>query len=74
MSKTTITTGRPTEQRTDLPETEQVAVLPHDEHNSALVANVRPPDWENPEPAKRYNLAVIGAGTAGLVTAAGAAS
>lgn len=49
-------------------------VLPHDEHNSALVANVRPPDWENPEPAKRYNLVVVGAGTAGLVTAAGAAS
>ena len=32
-----------------------------------------PPDWANPEPAGRYNLVVIGAGTAGLVTAAGAA-
>ena len=30
-------------------------------------------DWVNPEPAPRYNLVVIGAGTAGLVTAAGAA-
>jgi pyruvate/2-oxoglutarate dehydrogenase complex dihydrolipoamide dehydrogenase (E3) component len=38
-----------------------------------LVSNVHPPDWENPEPAPRYNLVVIGAGTAGLVTAAGGA-
>jgi pyruvate/2-oxoglutarate dehydrogenase complex dihydrolipoamide dehydrogenase (E3) component len=37
------------------------------------VANVHPPDWVNAEPAPRYNLVVIGAGTAGLVTAAGAA-
>src|SRR5688572_21541246 len=44
-----------------------------DEHNQALVANTHPPDWSNPEPASRYNLVVLGAGTAGLVTAAGAA-
>jgi pyruvate/2-oxoglutarate dehydrogenase complex dihydrolipoamide dehydrogenase (E3) component len=44
-----------------------------DEYNEALAANVRPPDWVNPEPASRYNLVVIGGGTAGLVTAAGAA-
>jgi pyruvate/2-oxoglutarate dehydrogenase complex dihydrolipoamide dehydrogenase (E3) component len=50
-----------------------VAVLPRDEHNVQLVANVHPPDWVNPEPVPRYNLVVIGAGTAGLVTAAGAA-
>jgi pyruvate/2-oxoglutarate dehydrogenase complex dihydrolipoamide dehydrogenase (E3) component len=49
------------------------AVLPHDVHNEALVSNVRPADWKNPEPISRYNLVVIGAGTAGLVTAAGAA-
>jgi len=48
-------------------------VLPEDRYNLDLVANVRPPGWENPEPAPRYNLVVIGAGTAGLVTAAGAA-
>ena len=46
-------------------------VLPKDEHNRVLLANVHPPDWRNPEPAARYNLVVIGAGTAGLVTAAG---
>jgi pyruvate/2-oxoglutarate dehydrogenase complex dihydrolipoamide dehydrogenase (E3) component len=47
--------------------------LPQDGHNAALLSNVRPPDWRNPDPAPVYNLVVIGAGTAGLVTAAGAA-
>ena len=46
---------------------------PDDEHNQALIANVHPPAWRNPEPAGRYNLVVVGAGTAGLVTAAVAA-
>jgi pyruvate/2-oxoglutarate dehydrogenase complex dihydrolipoamide dehydrogenase (E3) component len=50
-----------------------VEVLPRDEYNGRLVANVHPPEWVSPEPAPRYNLVVIGAGTAGLVTAAGAA-
>lgn len=53
--------------------TNQVTVLPMDVHNQKLVANVHPQDWVNPKPATRYNLVVIGAGTAGLVTAAGAA-
>jgi pyruvate/2-oxoglutarate dehydrogenase complex dihydrolipoamide dehydrogenase (E3) component len=48
-------------------------VSPRDTYNEALVANVRPPDWVNPEPQPRYNLVVVGGGTAGLVTAAGAA-
>jgi pyruvate/2-oxoglutarate dehydrogenase complex dihydrolipoamide dehydrogenase (E3) component len=48
-------------------------ILPLDDSNRALVNNVHPADWRNPEPAPRYNLVVIGAGTAGLVTAAGAA-
>ena len=52
---------------------EPVQVEPADSHNQALVGHVHPPDWVNPEPAPRYNLVVIGAGTAGLVTAAGAA-
>ncbi|MDX2166101.1 MAG: mercuric reductase [Deltaproteobacteria bacterium] len=51
----------------------QARMLPDDELNQALVANVAPPDWRNPTPSGRYNLVVIGAGTAGLVTAAGAA-
>ncbi len=48
-------------------------VIPQDIYNKTLVANVRPPDWINPEPAPCYNLVVIGGGTAGLVSAAGAA-
>ena len=47
----------------------QHLVLPDDEHNRKLVGNVHPSDWVNPEPDGRYNLVVIGAGTAGLVTA-----
>ncbi len=41
--------------------------------NRELRAQVAPPDWPNPEPGGRYNLVVIGAGSGGLVTAAGAA-
>jgi pyruvate/2-oxoglutarate dehydrogenase complex dihydrolipoamide dehydrogenase (E3) component len=46
---------------------------PDDIHNRFLVSNAHPPDWANPEPAGRYNLVVLGAGTAGLISAAGAA-
>lgn len=48
-------------------------LTPADGHNARLVSYVHPPDWLNPSPAPCYNLVVIGAGTAGLVTAAGAA-
>lgn len=56
-----------------LPSLAPMELTPSDEHNTQLVGNVHPPDWVNPEPAPRYNLVVMGAGTAGLVTAAGAA-
>ncbi|MDX2018996.1 MAG: mercuric reductase [Deltaproteobacteria bacterium] len=46
---------------------------PEDDSNQRLLAAVHPADWTNPEPADRYNLVVLGAGTAGLVSAAGAA-
>jgi len=46
---------------------------PLDAHNLALMENVHPAGWINLTPADRYNMVVIGAGTAGLVTAAGAA-
>jgi pyruvate/2-oxoglutarate dehydrogenase complex dihydrolipoamide dehydrogenase (E3) component len=49
-------------------------VAPFDAHNARLVDNVHPQDWNNPQPKDRYHVVVIGAGTAGLVTAAGAAS
>lgn len=51
-----------------------VNLEPWDDFNRDLAALVRPPDWRNPRPADRYNLVVIGAGTAGLVCAAGAAA
>lgn len=44
-----------------------------DEHDRALRAEVRPPGWSPPAPASRYNLVVVGGGTAGLVAATGAA-
>jgi len=52
----------------DLPQ-----LQPLDQHNRRLRSNVGPADWNNPVPSGRYHLVVIGAGTAGLVTAAGAA-
>src|SRR5436190_19480931 len=53
--------------------TETILVTPADAHNTRLVSNLHPPGWQNPTPAPCYNLVVIGAGTAGLVTAADAA-
>jgi len=44
-----------------------------DPRDQQLIQNCRPPGWINPVPAKKYNLVVIGGGTAGLVSAAGAA-
>ena len=49
-------------------------VIPNDEYNQKLIANVHPSDWVNPEPTGRYNIVVVGAGTAGLITAVVAAS
>jgi len=50
-----------------------LSIAPADIHNQTLLRNVHPSDWVNPEPAARYNMVVIGAGTAGLIVAAGAA-
>ncbi len=64
------------ETTTDRPVTDDVdieALNPLDVHNRKLRDHVHPPQWTNPTPGGRYNLVVIGAGTAGLVTAAGAA-
>ncbi len=44
-----------------------------DRSNAAWMEQVRPANWVNPVPASRYNLVVVGAGTAGLVSAAAAA-
>lgn len=50
------------------------ALLPNDEHDRVLAENVHPSNWVNPEPSGRYNIVVLGAGTAGLITAVIAAS
>ena len=47
---------------------------PIDDHDQRLQQLVHPADWVNPEPKVRYHLVVIGGGTAGLVSAAGAAA
>jgi pyruvate/2-oxoglutarate dehydrogenase complex dihydrolipoamide dehydrogenase (E3) component len=54
-------------------QTQNSVILPDTAENRLLSENVHPSDWVNPEPADRYNLVVIGAGTAGLICAAGAA-
>ncbi|MCP6757473.1 MAG: mercuric reductase [Fischerella sp. CENA71] len=54
-------------------EFQKVIIRPLDEYNQRLISYVHPPDWMNPKPADCYDLVVIGAGTAGLVVAAGAA-
>ncbi len=46
------------------------AVQPLEAHNRRLLENVHPPAWSNPQPKDHYHLVVVGAGTAGLVTAA----
>ena len=51
----------------------RVVVYPMDEYNQKLVSYVHPNTWVNPKPANNYDLVVIGAGTAGLVVAGGAA-
>jgi len=50
-----------------------VVMEPFDRYNRELVANVHPADWVNPTPDAQYHLVAIGAGTAGLVSAVGAA-
>jgi len=45
-----------------------VDVAPVDKHNIKLVENVHPPDYVNPQPADHYDLVVMGAGVAGLLS------
>ncbi|MEO1698294.1 MAG: mercuric reductase [Planctomycetota bacterium] len=52
----------------DLPELQPLGPA-----NQELAGKVHPTDWQNPAPEDRYDLVVLGGGTAGLVAAAGAA-
>jgi pyruvate/2-oxoglutarate dehydrogenase complex dihydrolipoamide dehydrogenase (E3) component len=56
------------------PERSALHFASRDRHDEALVALVHPPGWRNPVPRGRYDLVVIGAGTAGLITSLVAAS
>src|SRR5262249_41187196 len=62
------TAGAPISPRDDRP-----LILPDDAHNRTLLSHVHPSGRANPLPNGRYNLVVVGGGTAGLVAAAGAA-
>ena len=46
---------------------------PGAEHDAKWLSHVAPTDYTNPEPEALYHLVVIGAGTAGLISAIGAA-
>ena len=52
---------------------EAARVSPLDEANRVLLEAVHPADWVNPEAHAVYDLVVVGGGTAGLVSAVGAA-
>ncbi len=49
-----------------------VVIHPQDAANAEWISQAHPPDWQNPTPNGRYNLLVIGGGSAGLVAAVGA--
>lgn len=49
-------------------------IHPNDVYNQKLINNVHPGNWNNPTPEPMYNMVVIGAGTAGLISAIATAS
>ena len=51
----------------------RTTLLDDDADDQRLLAQVHPAGWQNPTPASRYHLVVVGAGTGGLVAAASAA-
>ena len=53
---------------------ESDVTAPQDVHERERLQNVHPSGWRNPQPADRYSLVVVGAGTAGLVAAHAAAA
>jgi pyruvate/2-oxoglutarate dehydrogenase complex dihydrolipoamide dehydrogenase (E3) component len=65
--------GKPLSDLPHPPPTFREMMLADDPYDKQLIENCHPSDWTNPKPAGKYNLVVIGAGTAGLVSAAGAA-
>jgi len=68
-----VVAGRPLLDAQYRPTSYEEMTIRGDAHDKILVDNCHPPHWNNPTPAKRYNMVVVGGGTAGLVSAAGAA-
>jgi len=66
-------TGKPRLDPHHQPSSFETMMIVDDEHDQRLIENCHPSHWTNPAPARKYNLVVIGGGTAGLVSAAGAA-
>jgi pyruvate/2-oxoglutarate dehydrogenase complex dihydrolipoamide dehydrogenase (E3) component/uncharacterized membrane protein YdjX (TVP38/TMEM64 family) len=68
-----VVTGKPRLDPNHKPVSFEKMMLADDQHDKKLIENCHPRGWVNPTPASKYNLVVIGGGTAGLVSAAGAA-
>jgi len=69
-----VVAGMPSLAPNHKPANYEAMVLVNDFHDRQLIENCHPPTWINPTPAGKYNMVVIGGGTAGLVSAAGAAA
>lgn len=67
------TTERPRLDPNHKPTPFEKMMIADDAYDRRLIENCHPSGWVNPKPRGKYNLVVLGAGTAGLVSAAGAA-
>jgi hypothetical protein len=47
---------------------DEAEATPSDQYNTALISNVHPPSYSNPKPFDEYDLVVVGAGVAGLLS------
>lgn len=68
-----VVTGKPQLNANHKPASYKEMTIAGDAHDKVLVDNCHPLSWVNPTPAPKYNIVVIGGGTAGLVSAAGSA-
>ncbi len=74
MQERSVANAKPALNPHHKPATYDEMILVEDEYDKQLLKNCHPSEWKNPTPTGKYNLVVIGGGTAGLVSAAGAAA